>query len=106
MIAIDDIDKYSDFMEHAYLNKIHDPWFRKRSSDKVYAMIEITEKGGFGMYNAWWDDFIGIRCMAELHIRICKYTGKKKIHEATFVRLLKTKVHHGLSIPPECFSMI
>jgi hypothetical protein len=97
---------YNQFCEAAYLDRQHDPWLKRREKDKVYADILIAETCMIGVYNAWWNDFIGLACLAELRIDKCKWTGKTIIKEAVFVRLMNTKVHHGRSISANHFIIL
>lgn len=97
---------YNKFFEEAYLDRQHDPWLKKRQPGLVYADILIADKRMIGQYNAWWNNFIGVSCLAELRIRKNKWTGKDEIIEAYFVKLLNTKVHHGRSISADSFLIL
>lgn len=97
---------YNKFFEAAYLDRKHDPWLKRRENGIIYADVLIADKCMIGQYNAWWNDFIGVSCLAELRIQKNKWTGKEEITEAYFVRLLNTKVHHGRSIASQYFIIL
>ena len=79
---------YFDFCEAAMLNKIYNPWVKRRDKGVEYCEIEITSC----QHDNWWyNDFIWARCLA---IKRGKYSGA----EYVLVRLENTKMHTGRTV--------
>lgn len=87
-----DIQLIDSFAEDAYLNKTHDPYFRKRLPG-AYAEVIISDCQS----SSWWyAKYIGVECLVQLHFLY----KTNFIKDVEVVRLINSKVHHGRSIDP------
>lgn len=59
----DDLVLYNAFAEAAYLNKKHDPWYRRRKPGEEYYIVEIVNTED-APDNHWYKPFEGVKYMA------------------------------------------
>ncbi len=82
------MERWVAFDEAAYLNKKHDPYFRRRTKEGNYANVLIVSC----QYPDWWyAPFIGLEIFVELVI----FKNSQEVYSARAVRLAGVMVHHG-----------
>ncbi len=91
---------YEKFNEAAMLNKMHDPWLKKRIVGE-YAECEITS---CEQSNWWYNDFIGIKFFGEL--RFNYDYGQKELVSVVVVKLVGSKIHHGRDVSAKDVSLV
>ena len=93
---------YDNFCAAAMMDKLHDPWVRRRKP-AIYAEIMIVS---CQRPDWWYHNYIGLICLAKLKFTTYHFTSYPILREAEPIRLTNTKEYSGRDIAVEDFIIL